>query len=70
MLKRSSVSIAKDRLEAMVVSDRMHCKPEEYEMICRELRKTLSKYMEIAGKDFQVSINRSSIHIQLTGEGH
>lgn len=70
MLKRSSVWIAKERLEAMVVSDRMHCKPEEYDLICRELYKTLSKYMEITEKDFKVSITRSSIHIQLTGEKH
>lgn len=70
MLKRSSVLIAKERLEAMVVSDRMHCKPEEYELICRELRKALSKYMEITEKDFKVSFTRSAIHIQLTGEEH
>lgn len=70
MRKRSSVLIAKERLEAMVVSDRVHCKPEEYELICRELLKTLSKYMEIKEEDFKVSITRSSIHINLTGEKH
>lgn len=70
MLKRSSVRIAKERLEAMVVSDRVHCKPEEYMLICRELQKTLSKYMEIREEDFKVSITRSSIHIYFTGEKH
>lgn len=70
MLKRSSVLIAKERLEAIVVSDRVHCKPEEYQLICHELRKTLSKYMEIKDEDFKVTITRSSIHIQLTGEEH
>ncbi len=70
MLKRSSVRIAKERLETLIASDRMHCKPEEYELIRRELFKTLSKYMEIAEGDFFVSFYRSSIHIQLTGEKH
>ena len=70
MLKRSSVLIAKERLEALVASDRMQCKPEEYDLICRELYKTLSKYMEITNEDFLVSIDRSAIHIQLTGEKH
>lgn len=70
MLRRSSVSIAKERLEAMVVSDRVHCKPDEYELIRHELLKTLSKYMEIREKDCKISITRSSIHIYLTGEKH
>lgn len=70
MLKRSSVNIAKDRLKALVVSDRVKCKPEEYDLICHELYKILSKYMEVTEKDFDVSISRSSIHIQLTGEKH
>lgn len=70
MLKRSSVMIAKDRLEALVISDRLKCKPEEYELICRELRRTLSRYMEITEEDFKVSFTRTAIHIQLTGEKH
>lgn len=70
MLKRSSVMIAKDRLESLVISDRLKCKPEEYDLIRRELKKTLSRYMEITEEDFKVSFTRSSIHIQLTGEKH
>ena len=80
MIKRSSVRIAKERLEALVASDRVHCKPKEYDLICHELYKTLSKYVEITEEHFQelykkkiryfVSITRSAIHIQLTGEEH
>ncbi|MCI8581623.1 MAG: cell division topological specificity factor MinE [Dorea sp.] len=70
MIKRSSVRIAKERLEALVTSDRVHCKPKEYDLICHELYRTLSKYMEITKEDFQVCITRSAIHIQLTGEEH
>ena len=50
-MKRASVPIAKERLEALVVSDRMHCKPGEYEMICKELYKTLSKYMAVTEEE-------------------
>jgi cell division topological specificity factor len=70
MMKRSSVRIAKERLEALVVADRVHCKPKEYDLICHELYKTLSRYVEITEEDFRVSITRSAIHIQLTGEEH
>ena len=47
MLKKSSVVIAKDRLKALVVSDRVSCIPGAYENICRELYESLSKYMEL-----------------------
>lgn len=69
-MKRASVPIAKERLEALVVSDRMHCKPGEYEMICKELYKTLSKYMAVTKEEMQIHITRSEIHIQLMGEQH
>lgn len=70
MMRRSSVQIAKERLEALVVADRVHCKPKEYDLICHELYKTLSRYVEITEENFRVSITRSAIHIQLTGEEH
>lgn len=66
-MKKTSVPIAKERLEALVVSDRIHCKPEEYEMICKELYKTLSKYMAVAEDEMRIHITRSEIHIQLMG---
>ena len=67
---RSSVSIAKERLEALVVSDRMNCNPENYALIRKELYRVLSKYMELSEKNFEVIVSRSYIHIQLTGEKH
>lgn len=69
-MKKSSVPIAKERLEALVVSDRMHCKPEEYEMICKELFRTLSKYMAVTEENMRIHITRSEIRIQLMGEQH
>ena len=68
MEMKSSVSIAKERLEALVVSDRIHCNPENFTLIKRELFRVLSKYMELSEKDFDVIVSRSYIHIQLTGE--
>mgnify|MGYP004468162331 FL=1 len=68
MLKNSSVSIAKDRLKALVVSDRVQCTPSAYEHICKDLYETLSKYMEITEENFQVEINRSQIVIKIAGE--
>lgn len=68
MLKRPSVSIAKDRLKVLVISDRVHCKPDAYEQISKEIFHTLSKYIEITPEEFDVSITRTHIHIKLTGE--
>lgn len=68
MEMKSSVSIAKERLEALVVSDRIHCNPENFALIKKELYRVLSRYMELSEKDFDVIVSRSYIHIQLTGE--
>lgn len=68
MLKRSSVSIAKNRLRMLVTSDRVHCIPTAYDDICRELYLTLSKYMEISEDEFHVEINRTQVIISFLGE--
>ena len=52
-MKRSSVSIARNRLRALVTSDRVNCDPAAYEEICRELYGALSKYMELTEDNFQ-----------------
>ena len=39
-------------------------------MICKELYKTLSKYMAVAEDEMRIHITRSEIHIQLMGEQH
>lgn len=68
MLKKSSVSIAKNRLKLLVTSDRVQCMPESYESIQRELYGVLSKYMELTEDNFQVEIGRTNILIHFTGE--
>lgn len=68
MLRKSSVSIARDRVKALVISDRVHCAPDAYDNICRELFISLSKYMELTEDDFQVNINRTQVIITFAGE--
>ncbi|GFI36332.1 cell division topological specificity factor MinE [Lachnospiraceae bacterium 50-23] len=68
MMKKSSVSVAKNRLKALVTSDRVQCLPDSYENICRELYETLSKYMGIAEDEFNVEIERTHILISFSGE--
>ena len=41
--RKPSVSIARDRLKALIVADRMQCQPDTYEFLCRELFRTVSK---------------------------
>ena len=66
--KTSSVMIAKDRLKALLVSDRVNCTPDAFDKMKKELFKTVSKYLDVAPKEFEVQITRTDIHIKLTGE--
>lgn len=68
MLRKSSVSIAKERLKFLVTADRVHCLPDAYDNICRELYNTLSKYMKITEDNFDVEITRTHILIHISGE--
>lgn len=64
----SSVSIAKDRIKALLVSDRVNCTPDTFEKIYSELYKTISKYVEVIPEEFDVKMTRSYIYIKLMGE--
>ena len=68
MSRRSSVSIAKSRIRTLITSDRMQCSAVTYEMIYKELYKTLAKYIEFTEDDFEVSIGRRQIIITFAGE--
>lgn len=68
MLKKSSVSIAKNRLRVLVTSDRVQCSPASYDKICRELYETLSKYIEITEDEFAVEIARNKVFITFAGD--
>ena len=64
----NSVMIAKERLKSLLVSDRVNCTPDTINQIEKELYKTVSKYMSIDPKAFDVRITRNCIYITLTGE--
>lgn len=66
--RNSSVSIAKERIRLLVVSDRMNCSPDALDNLHRELYQTISKYMEVIPEEFNVQITHSNIVIHLTGE--
>lgn len=66
--RNASVSIAKDRLKTLLVSDRVNCTPDTFEKIQSELYRTISKYMEIIPEEFDVKMTRSYIYIKLMGE--
>lgn len=65
--KNSSVSIAKDRLKLLLISDRANCTPDTMGKLRDELYVTVSKYIEIAPDAFDVSVSQSDIFIKLTG---
>ena len=64
----SSVSVAKDRIKALLVSDRVNCTPDTFEKIYSELYKTISKYIEVIPEEFDIKMTRSYIYIKLMGE--
>ena len=66
--RNASVSVAKDRLKSLLVSDRVNCTPDTFEKIHSELYKTISKYIEVIPEEFDVKMTGSSIYIKLTGE--
>lgn len=66
--KNTSVTIAKDRLKSLLVSDRVNCTPDTFEKIYSELYKTISKYIEIIPEEFDVKMTSSYIYIKLMGE--
>ena len=66
--RKPSVSIARDTQKAQIVADRMQCQPDTYEVLCRELFRTVSKYMKVNEEQFDVDITRSRITIDLTGD--
>ena len=59
--KKSSGSMAKDRLKLVLVSDRANCSPEIMEAIKNDIIKVISKYMEIdcQGLDIQITQTES-----------
>ena len=65
-----SVSIAKERLRNLLISDRIQCAPDVVDRLTSDLYSTVSKYVAIRPEDFNIEITRTDIHIKYTGENH
>ncbi len=66
--KRTSVFVAKNRLQELLTSDRVQCSQDCITQLREDLYYTISKYMEIKPDKFNVNLSRSDIHITITGE--
>lgn len=53
-----SKNIAKERLQLVLVHDRSDCSPELVERIKRDIMKTLSEYVDINEREFDIEITR------------
>ena len=56
--KRNSGTIAKKRLQFLLISDRAGCTPEILEMIKDDMIKAISKYMEIDTDGLEIKITQ------------
>lgn len=54
--KKSSGSVAKDRLKLVLVSDRANCSPELMEQIKNDIINVISKYVEIDAEGLDIKI--------------
>ncbi len=57
--KKSSGSVAKDRLKLLLVSDRANCSPEIMEMIKNDIINVIAKYMEIDSEGLDIQITQT-----------
>ena len=57
--KKSSGSVAKDRLKLLLVSDRANCSPEIMEAIKNDIIKVISKYMVIDAEGLDIQITQT-----------
>lgn len=59
--KKSSSTVAKDRLRFILVSDRANCSPELMEQIKNDIINVISKYIEIDTDGLDIKITQTEI---------
>lgn len=59
--KKSSGSVAKDRLKLVLVSDRANCSPELMEQIKNDIIQVISKYVEIDLEGLDIKISQTEV---------
>ncbi len=58
LTKRNSGTIAKRRLQFLLISDRAGCTPEILEMLKDDMIKVISKYMEIDTNGLEIKVTQ------------
>ena len=59
--KKSSGSVAKDRLKLVLVSDRTNCSPDIMEQIKNDIIAVISKYLEIDTDELDIKITQTEM---------
>ena len=59
--KKSSGSVAKDRLKLVLVSDRTNCSPDIMEQIKNDIIAVISKYLEIDTDELDIKITQTEV---------
>lgn len=58
--KRSSGTVARDRLKILLISDRVNCSPEMMNRIKNDIARVISRYMKIDEESMEVQITKKS----------
>lgn len=58
--KKTSGSVAKDRLKLLLVSDRANCSPEVMDLIKNDIVSVISKYMDIDTEGIDIQIKQTA----------
>ena len=59
--KKSSGSVAKDRLKLVLVSDRTNCSPDIMEQIKNDIIAVISKYLEVDTDELDIKITQTEV---------
>jgi cell division topological specificity factor len=54
--RKTSKSVAKDRLKLVLIHDRANCSTDILEMIKTDIIKTINRYMEIEEEELEIKI--------------
>ena len=66
--KPSSRKLAKDRLQLVLVQDRVKLTPDQMDHLKDDLIQAISKYVEIDTDGIEISLNQSGRHSLLTAD--
>ena len=59
--KKSSGTVAKDRLKLVLVSDRTNCSPDIMEQLKNDIINVISKYIEIDTDELDIKITQTEM---------